>query len=165
MLDALARLTDYGNDLLASVRDEVQNKPITKFGPANASGRLVRELRVAVSETATGYRLELFAPTYVLTLIYGRKPGKFPPLLAIEQWIQDKGIVPHPDAKGRTPSTKSLAYLIGRKIANKGNTVWQQGAPSTLFGDKLNKELVAKDLAKLLLPVFVDEVRTVLLAA
>ncbi|MGI4871490.1 MAG: hypothetical protein ACRYFX_09965 [Janthinobacterium lividum] len=50
-------------------------------------------------------------------------------------------------------------------MANKGNTIWQQGAPSTLFGDKLNTELVAQDLAKLLLPVLTQDVRTLLRAA
>jgi hypothetical protein len=68
---------------------------------------------------------------------YGRKAGKFPPLRSIEQWIKVKGIQPMTRTQssvmkwvrhkgrirrhdGRVPSIKSLAYLIGRKIAEEG---------------------------------------------
>ena len=48
-------------------------------------------------------------------------------LAELRAWIEAKGIVPRPDKNGKSISTKSLAYLIGRKIANSGNTVFQQG--------------------------------------
>lgn len=50
----------------------------------------------------------------------GRRPGKFPPLFQIEEWINRKGILPKPDSNGKLPTQKSLAYMIGRKIANEG---------------------------------------------
>lgn len=50
----------------------------------------------------------------------GRRPGKFPPIDAIRNWIQIKPIVPVPDAKGKIPSTNQLAFLISRKIALEG---------------------------------------------
>lgn len=50
----------------------------------------------------------------------GRKPGKFPPISSILQWVLDKPVIPRPDANGRIPSPKSLAFLIARKIANEG---------------------------------------------
>lgn len=36
----------------------------------------------------------------------GRRPGKRPPISAIEKWIADKGIAPHPRANGSIPTTK-----------------------------------------------------------
>lgn len=39
---------------------------------------------------------------------------------AILDWVQIKPVIPRPDAKGRIPTPKSLAYLITRKIREKG---------------------------------------------
>lgn len=53
---------------------------------------------------------------------YGRKPGKWPPLLPILKWILIKKI--HEKAYGRKGATlasaKSLAFVIRRKIGKKG---------------------------------------------
>jgi hypothetical protein len=167
MTDALSRLTDYGNDLLATLREAIRSKPITRFGAINASGNLAASLRVEVSETATGYQLLLYGATYALTLEYGRKPGKFPPLKSIQAWIETRGIVPSPDANGKAPSAKanekgysSLAYLIARKIANNGTQIYQLGQPTGLFGEVIGENIPAQQLARLLLPVFLDEVRS-----
>lgn len=50
---------------------------------------------------------------------YGRRPGKRPPLDAIEQWIKVKPVVPKP-INGKIPSTRQLAFLISRKIGWEG---------------------------------------------
>ena len=47
--------------------------------------------------------------------IFGRRAGGFPPLDNIKQWIKDKPI----DISGDI-SIDSLAFLIGRKIAEEG---------------------------------------------
>jgi hypothetical protein len=168
MLDALARLTEYGNDLLATLREAIVSKPVTKFGAVNASGNLAASLRVAVSETATGFQLLLYGASYALALEYGRKPGKFPPLVSIQQWIETRGIVPAPDANGKTIQYKapegkdysSLAFLIARKIANNGSTIYRLGQPTGLFGEVIGENIPAQQLAKVLLPVVMDEVRS-----
>lgn len=49
---------------------------------------------------------------------YGRKPGKFPPIADILQWIEDKRLV----IRG---SKKSAAFLIARAIANRGTVLHQ----------------------------------------
>lgn len=172
MTDGLTRLDDYGKSLVATLQDAIRTKQVTRFGPVNASGRLADSLRYEVAESATGYTLLLYGASYALTLEYGRKPGKFPSLTAIQQWVEDKGIVPAPDANGRTPGTKAnakgysqLAYLIARKIANKGTTIYQAGQPTGLFGQVIGADIAATELAKLLLPVFVDDVRTAIRAA
>lgn len=46
----------------------------------------------------------------------GRRPGKQPPIQAIEKWLDDKGIRP---IEARM-SVSTLAYLIARKIAREG---------------------------------------------
>ena len=44
----------------------------------------------------------------------------WPPVSAILRWVQIKPVIPRPDAAGRIPTPRQLAYLIGRKIAMKG---------------------------------------------
>lgn len=46
----------------------------------------------------------------------------WPPPSAILRWVEIKPVLPHPDANGRIPSPRSLAYLIGRKISRDGTT-------------------------------------------
>ena len=50
----------------------------------------------------------------------GRAAGKFPNIGAIEQWISVKPIVPRAMSSGKVPSTKQLAFLISRGIAENG---------------------------------------------
>lgn len=49
----------------------------------------------------------------------GRKPGRFPPVNAIRNWILDKPINFAP-INGKIPTLKQQTYLIGRSIAKKG---------------------------------------------
>lgn len=49
----------------------------------------------------------------------GRKPGKFPPIDVITRWIQVKPIIPKA-INNKIPTTKQLAFLIGRSIAENG---------------------------------------------
>ena len=158
-------LTSLGDELLAACREQVDTLAVTRFGPVNASGRLKRELRREVSATPELLSLAFYAPGYVLTLLFGRRPGKFPNLTAIKQWIAVKGIVPHPDKNGKAVSTDTLAYLIGRKIARDGNTVHQQGPPSQLFATILSADNVNAALKAHLVPLLVQRVATVLAEA
>jgi len=50
-------------------------------------------------------------------LEYGRRAGKMPPISAIKQWIEDKGLVVR---TGKKISTTSLAWAIAKKIQKVG---------------------------------------------
>jgi hypothetical protein len=78
-----------------------------------ASGRFAETLEVRVE----GLNAKLFGEAYSQQLETGRRAGKFPPIDAIKQWIQDKGIASR--IQGQI-SISSLAFLISRKIAKKG---------------------------------------------
>ena len=58
------------------------------------------------------------APEYWKYANYGRRPGKMPPVSAIEEWITRKRIVP--ESNTSTPNVTSLAYVIARKIGKEG---------------------------------------------
>ena len=85
-----------------------------------ASGKWLDELEVITTSTST----KVVGEHYTKQLVQGRKPGKFPPIFAIKQWIVDKGIVSN--IRGNI-SVGSLAFLIARKIAQSGTKYFQQG--------------------------------------
>ena len=78
-----------------------------------ASGKFAETLEVKVN----GLTAQLWGESYAQQLETGRRAGKFPNISAIEQWIKDKGIANR--IQGEI-SIRSLAFLIARKIAQRG---------------------------------------------
>lgn len=85
-----------------------------------ASGNWINSLTV-FTDKDTG---RISGEKYTEQLIFGRRPGKFPPINAIKKWIIDKGIIRR--IKGKI-TISSLAFLIARKIARSGTRYFQQG--------------------------------------
>ena len=85
-----------------------------------SSGEWINSLEVF----STNERGKITGKEYTNQLVRGRKPGKFPPIDAIKNWIVDKGIVNK--IKGDI-TVSSLAFLIARKIAREGTNYFQQG--------------------------------------
>lgn len=88
-----------------------------------SSGLWESELEISIDGDESKSSSKVLGLNYTEQLVFGRKPGKFPPIKAIEQWIQDKGIA----AIGKNISTSSLAFLIARKIAQEGTNYFKQG--------------------------------------
>lgn len=85
-----------------------------------ATGALIDNMETEIKVSGTTISVVLNVADYYYYVENGRKPGKFPPVLKIKKWIQDKPILPHPDKNGKLPTENQLAYLIGRKIATEG---------------------------------------------
>lgn len=66
------------------------------------------------------YNILFKAESYWKYAEYGRKSGKWPPITAIEKWIDIRRITPYPTAKGVLPTKKQLVFLIARSIGEKG---------------------------------------------
>lgn len=87
----------------------------------HASGKLANEVTYKVQKGGTMISVSLNLADYWVYVEKGRKAGgKFPPLDAIQKWIEVKPIIPRPDSNGRVPTIPQLTYLIGRKIAEQG---------------------------------------------
>lgn len=84
-----------------------------------ASRKLMDTARFEVRHNDTVYEVGLWLQDYWYYVENGRKAGKFPPLSKIEEWIRVKPVIPRP-YNGKLPTEKQLAFLIGRKIAEKG---------------------------------------------
>lgn len=93
-----------------------------------------------------GYRIDAFGLTiysskkYFTVLETGRRPGKRPPIDVIEQWVKDKPIVP------QGISTRSLAFLIARKIGEEGSLLYRQGGKSGVISEEINDKVIQEKL-------------------
>jgi hypothetical protein len=73
-----------------------------------ASGNLISSIEVLTGAKNGQLFIDLFMEDYWYFVNWGRKPGKFPPLNKIKEWLRYKGI------------PENLAFPISRKIALKG---------------------------------------------
>lgn len=106
-------LQDFATDIRERYKDVLANNDHI------ASHNLVDSIRTEVKVGDNAYEVTMTLKDYWKYVEYDTKPH-FPPPDAILKWIQVKPVIPRPDANGRIPSQKSLAYLIGRKIAREG---------------------------------------------
>lgn len=101
------------------------------LGGKNASRKLVDTIKSNVVVGEQSYEVTLTLQEYWKYIEGGSKgkassppgavyPAHFPPVGVLLEWISVKPILPTPDAHGRIPSPKSLAFLIGRKIEQEG---------------------------------------------
>lgn len=108
-----------------TVRNAYQDRLITD--DKISSGKLLNSVDFEVKEDGTVFHVTLnhlqdywkyveegIAPAGAFS-----NPGwkAYPHIL---DWIEVKPVIPRPDKNGKLPSIKTLAYLITRKIADKG---------------------------------------------
>lgn len=111
-----------------------------------ASGKSAKSIKKQVKPTEG----TLTGAKYFFQQRHGRRPGKFPPVSEILEWIKTKGITP----KDSRTSIKSLAFLFARKIAERGTDIFQKKRPALDPGEKVQTLVaafsreVAKDLKK-----------------
>lgn len=132
-------LEKFGITATEALVNAIKTKLIARRGASgsfnsvvNASGRLADSIDFVV----TGSKLTIRGEDYIYYLENGRKPGKRPPKDVILKWIDDKGIVPRDGI-----SKDSLAFLIGRRMAKEGSTIYQAGG-SDLVSGILNDQFV-----------------------
>lgn len=105
-------INEFLEDVRVAIVEDQQAKGI------RASGQSANTLKK--ESTATLGRL--YGKHYIQFQKVGRRPGKYPPIESIIQWIRDKKI--DPDIP-----IKSLAFLIARKIAKSGTDIHQGKRP------------------------------------
>lgn len=122
----------------------------------NSSYKLAKSLDYIYERDGSTYSVSIKLEDYWKYIEYGIAPaGKYknPQFKAfpfILEWIKVKPIAPRPFADGKLPTEHQLAYLITRKIANKGIE------PVPLLADSVEKaiqglyveieEAISKDL-------------------
>lgn len=111
-------LVDILRELGENVREGYVNKLI-RNGRPTTENTLASTVTSTVEVNGTTYSVVLNLQEYWKYVEEGTRPH-WPPPSAILHWIEVKPVIPRPDEKGRIPTPKQLAYLIGRKIAREG---------------------------------------------
>jgi hypothetical protein len=105
---------EYLEAIAQDLRDSLDRLGLTNTGRARESVR-VRNKRNII---ALGYVATLFR--YV-----GRKPGKFVPRRALQEWILQRGIQFIDRRSGDPMSLSSMVFLINRKLARAGSRIFR----------------------------------------
>ncbi len=128
-------------ELLDGIRDAYIKDQSAKG--IKASGKSAASLHNIITPTSGS----LVGAKYFYQQMFGRKPGKFPPIDEILNWIREKRITPR-DAK---TSERQLAFLFARKIAQSGTNIFQKKSEGLEVREeikalllKFRKEVVAE---------------------
>lgn len=129
------------------IQENIRSKRVTKFGAMHASGHTEASIHYEITDNGA----KMYGAGYVFALEFGRGPtqgggsgGNGSLRANIRKWIDEKGIVPTPDAKGKTISKDSLAFLITRSIHKNGTLLFKQGGNSGILSDVVNEQEVKK---------------------
>jgi len=91
----------------------------------------------ALSSKVSGNKLEIQGLLRTVVLASGRKPGKFPPIQPIRDWVRRKLNVEESEVDG-------VAFVIARKIAREGTDIFTgkaKGLQVEMLISEINKEL------------------------
>lgn len=110
-------LNDFADFIITNYKSQLDDEGIS-------NGELYKTISYKVSTATGGWLISVSLANYWKYVEYGRKPGKMPPLSAIENWINVKQIIPHSITlkSGKTviPTIPQLSFLIARKIGRDG---------------------------------------------
>lgn len=107
-------LNDFGRFLVEEYKDKLI------LNDVNASDELYNSVVYMVEQHNTTFEVKLELAHYWKYVENGRKAGKWPPISAIEKWVEIKPVLPRPMDNGKLPTTQQLAFLIARKIGLEG---------------------------------------------
>lgn len=111
-MEVTNEINNIASDLLERYKKSI------KDGNHIASGNLYNTARYKTNMNGKWFEVIFVLDETWRYLENGTKPH-FPPLNAIENWITVKRIIPT-TISGRVPTTRQLAYLIGREISKNG---------------------------------------------
>ena len=126
-----AALQNFAEEVIFKARRELK---VTRLGVGKGgrkyrykietTGRLGQSLEAKTKYFPSGaMELDFSGEDYLTIVDQGRKAGRFPPPLAIQKWIFQKGLRERSGGgqfKNDKQGRRSLSYLIGRKIAEQG---------------------------------------------
>jgi len=107
---------NWGNEVIANMRNNLRRNN------ALASKNLYQQIEAMPTFTPQGANLKIQMLEYWQFVEYGRRAGKMPPVSALIEYVQNKRELQTKiaNARDRIAATKSLAYVIARKIGREG---------------------------------------------
>lgn len=130
-MSILTTLTNIVEQTKLEIQRDLSSKGIDNKGAASKS------LRVEGQETNTMVNVKLIGVDYIEYLDRGRGPGKFPPVSAIEDWVNTKPVEINP-------------YLVGRKIALFGTSIYRDRTKGIMLDEKIEvlKQRIKEQIPK-----------------
>jgi len=125
--DGIIRIIqNWGNEFIAQMQNRLRSNK------TNSSSSLSQSVEPNIKSREGGYNLTILMNDYWLYVENGRKAGKMPPIKNIYEWIQNKAPLQAKiaDSPNKIAATKSLAYVIARKISKKGTKAQPFISPS-----------------------------------
>ena len=101
-----------------------------------ASGETYESFKTEQEETGDGIRQIVYGADHVYFLEYGRGAGGFPPLDRIKLWCEQKGLF---NGVEKQYQKNSIAYLVGRKIAQSGTLLNRTGRTFSGYESPIGK--------------------------
>lgn len=148
-------LERFAITVVDGIKNNIRNERVTPFGAVNTTGSAAESIFYRITDD----RLIIGSTwAYITVLEDGRKPGKFAPPEVILRWVEQKPIT-------SDISKKSLAFLINRKLKEKGSLIYQQGGKSGILSDYLNDEYIQRFLRKEFMDATIKEVTNLLFQA
>jgi len=116
--DGILRIIqNWGNELIKQLQNNLlKNK-------SNASSSLSQSIEPELKAQQKGYNLSIMMEDYWFYVEEGRRAGKTPPIKNIYDWIENKREIQSKFISKSTDTiaaTKSLVYVIARKIGREG---------------------------------------------
>lgn len=113
--NTLSVLNDFGKFLVEEYKDKLI------LNDVNATDTLYNSVTLLPIEVnGNFFEVKISLEDYWKYVEKGRLPGKWPPISAIEKWIEIKPVLPRPMDNGKLPTTQQLAFFISSKIGLKG---------------------------------------------
>jgi len=114
-------MQDLANDIRDNYKEHLQfNDRYTERGvPSGYSQRLIDSVKTQVVVGDRAWEITMTLNDYWKYVENDTNPH-FPPVSKILEWVNIKPVLPRPDSRGRIPSPRSLAFLIGRSISVHG---------------------------------------------
>ena len=108
-------LNKFGEELVENYKQTLIDKNIN-----TTEKSLFNSVKYIFSNDNDVIEVNISLLEYYKYIEKGRAAGKYAPISAIENWVKIKPLIPRPNANGKLPTTKQLAYLVNRKIYTEG---------------------------------------------
>lgn len=140
--DGILRIVqNWGNELIKQLQNNLlKNK-------TNASSGLSQSIEPRITQPPGGYNLSIIMEDYWFYVENGRKAGKMPPVQNIFEWIRNKRTIQVESiskSADRIAATRSLAYVIARKIGREGTKKQPFAVPAL---QQVTTEILAKRIS------------------
>jgi hypothetical protein len=126
-----AKLKEFGRDYVKILWRELRREG------KDASGALLNSLDYRIVEDAKQIKLEILANDYLEYVDQGRKPGSYPPIRAIQRWVDVKGI-----SRDAVFPIANKIYRFGIKPTNVIQRVVKEFETSSTLQKKYEDEVV-----------------------